>query len=151
MSLTVLVVAYVIERLFGGTWIRIVGNSDGSRRHDRRYRMLIDHLTDTVPQQYYKGIKRLYLALQLNPVNKVHRNRNSFFPQYIEERVLQCCPSLLWHVISPLLIYLLFRQNIQIIAGLPGFSTRYPGNIVHNLASKQLAENCQALTEHLTI
>ena len=104
-----LVVAYIIitGRLLGGAWARIVGNSDGSRWHNRRYRMLIDHLTDTVPQQYYKGIKRLDLALQFNPVNKVHRNRDSFFSQYIEEGVLQCCPSLYWHFISPLLIYLL--------------------------------------------
>jgi hypothetical protein len=66
--------------------------------------MLIDHLTGTVAQQHYKGVKRLDLALQFNPVNKVHRNRNSFFPQYVEEGILQCCPSLLWHFISPLFI-----------------------------------------------
>jgi host factor-I protein len=61
----------------------------------RAVRMLIDHLTDTVSKQYYKGIKGLDLALQFNPVNKVHGNRNSFFSQYVEEGVLQCCPSLL--------------------------------------------------------
>ena len=51
--------------------------------------MFVNHLRDRVAQQDDVLIKRLDLALQLDSIYKINRNRNVLPAQSIEKRVLE--------------------------------------------------------------
>jgi hypothetical protein len=51
--------------------------------------MLVNHLGDRVAKQDNVLVKRFNLALQLDAVNQVNRDRHMFAAQGVEERVLQ--------------------------------------------------------------
>ena len=50
--------------------------------------MLVDHLADGVLQQDDELVERLDLTLQLDTVDQIDGNRNTFLTQGIEVRVL---------------------------------------------------------------
>src|SRR4051812_32216648 len=56
--------------------------------HDGRDRVLVDHLRDGVAQENHVLVERLDVALQLDPVDEVDRNRNVLLAQQVQEGVL---------------------------------------------------------------
>ncbi|MOA66887.1 hypothetical protein D3C78_1938090 [compost metagenome] len=53
-----------------------------------RNRVLVDHLADGVLQQHHELVERFDRALQLDPVDQIDRNRDLFFSQGVQVRVL---------------------------------------------------------------
>ena len=60
---------------------------DGAARYHGRDRRLVDPLSDGVAQQHDVLIERLDLALQLDAVDEVDRDRDVFLSQKIEDRI----------------------------------------------------------------
>jgi hypothetical protein len=50
--------------------------------------MLIDHLGHGVPQQNYILVEGFDLALELDAVDEINRDRNMFLAKQIQKRVL---------------------------------------------------------------
>ena len=62
------------------------------RRHHRRDGVLVDHLRHGVLEEHDVLVERFDLALQLDAVHQVDRDRDMFLAQGVEERVLEQLP-----------------------------------------------------------
>src|SRR4051794_32438080 len=60
----------------------------GPAWHDGRDRVLVDHLRHRIAKQHHILVERLDVALQLDPVDEVDRNRNMLLAQQVQEGVL---------------------------------------------------------------
>jgi hypothetical protein len=72
----------------------VVGTADAhvARRHDRRDRMLVDHLADRIAQQHDELVERFHRSLQLDAIDQIDRNRHALTPQRVQKRILQRLP-----------------------------------------------------------
>jgi len=60
----------------------------GAPRDDGRYGVLVDHLRHRVAKQHHVLVEGLDVALQLDPVDEVDRDRNMILAQQVQEWVL---------------------------------------------------------------
>jgi hypothetical protein len=77
------------QGLFGCGRGVFMGYMNGTSRYNGRNRVLVHHLRDGIAQQYNILIERLDLPLQFDAVHKVNRDRDMFFAQNVQKRVLQ--------------------------------------------------------------
>ena len=61
---------------------------DCTRRYDGGNGVFINHLRDSITQQYHVLIKRFDMPLQFDTVDQVDGNRNMLFTQGVQKRVL---------------------------------------------------------------
>ena len=62
---------------------------NGPRGHDGRDGVLVDHLSHGVFKQDHVLIERLDVALQLDAIDQVNRDRDVLAPQNIQKRILK--------------------------------------------------------------
>jgi len=61
---------------------------DGPRRHHRGDGVLVDHLRDRVTEQYHVLVEGLDLALQLDAVDEIDRDRDVLLAERVQKWVL---------------------------------------------------------------
>jgi hypothetical protein len=62
---------------------------NGARRHDRRNRVLVDHLGHGIAKEHHVLIERFDLALQLDAVDEIDGHGNMLLAEQVKERILQ--------------------------------------------------------------
>src|SRR6185295_16312086 len=67
----------------------LMRHRDGTRWHDRRNGVLVDHLRHGVLEEHDVLVEGFDLSLQLDAVDEVDRDRDMLLAQRVEERVLQ--------------------------------------------------------------
>jgi len=75
------------QRALGSNALAVV-QAHTACRHDRRNRMLVDHLADAVLEQHHELVERLDVPLQLDSIHQIDRNGNTLLAQRIQKRLL---------------------------------------------------------------
>ena len=95
----------------------MVRHGDRACRHDRRDRVLVDHLRDRVLEQDHVLVERFDLSLQLDAVDEIDRYLNVLLAKRVQEGVLQHLPFIA-HLGGSALVVGHFRSGARGLASL---------------------------------